>query len=382
MRDCLQFTVTRNRDDYIRAYRTLCWRSNVLKAYWLLIGLYVGIEAAEQFNSVVVQGADADTWAGTIAVLAIMYVFATWFTHSGWPKFVANAEPEAGISATIRANDEGLCEVNPILFLQADWAFFTGALETRTNFILLRGPCISCMIPKRTLGPDLVGRVRELIRENIPKAKLRGTINGGDAPPRPVSAGCAEASATDSSEHAPQVPDAIQDSVFKLKWNKQDYKNAIRLYYMRNISFIFAFAIVTLFLIFANRAQIIEIINGTNTIRGVINLIPVSTLYIIFVSVFYSLYPALVARAAPDVGTEYLVKANRDGIVVTSAMLFAQLAWRNFRVAVETPDLFMLHIGRGRFTFFPKRFLGGSHEIAQFRDLIRAHVPKTKLLTG
>lgn len=92
------------------------------------------------------------------------------------------------------------------------------------------------------------------------------------------------------------------------------------------------------------------------------------------------LMPYWTAQRWPEVGIEKEMTVSENGIAWKSALENRELTWANYTNAVETDDFFLLYMGRANFEPIPKRQFDDSSLAARIRELIRFHIPDTKLL--
>lgn len=92
------------------------------------------------------------------------------------------------------------------------------------------------------------------------------------------------------------------------------------------------------------------------------------------------MYPRLVARNSPGLGIEIEGTVSVDGIASRSALGKHETAWAGYAGTLESTNHFLLYLGRHVFNPFPKRAFADPQDVDRLRDLIRAHVPKAKLL--
>lgn len=110
--------------------------------------------------------------------------------------------------------------------------------------------------------------------------------------------------------------------------------------------------------------------------------------WLIFVAVFpvvwfcwvWWWHPKRVAREAPYLNAGVEGTASVDGIASRSRLGNHEAGWGSYSAAFESADHFLLYLGRNVFNPLPKRAFTNPQDVIRFRELIRAHVPKARLL--
>lgn len=90
-------------------------------------------------------------------------------------------------------------------------------------------------------------------------------------------------------------------------------------------------------------------------------------------------HPKRVIREAPYLNVEIEGTASVDGVVSRSRLGNHETAWGSYSAVFESVDYFLLYLGRNVFNPLPKRSFADTQDVDRFRDLIRAHVPNTRL---
>jgi len=382
MSEGLRFSITRTRDDYIRAYRVFCWRSKWLKAVWLLSAAYAGYLALDLLSGIL--NGEVNGWSqaqGTVSLTAIILIL---FCYSYFiaPILGVRSFPPRGVSWNIQIDQNGITESSPQEDIGANWGMFSAAIETNKDFLLIRGRAGFRYYPKQNLDWQTIDCLRELIRNKISKAKLQKSSDDGvDAMQRNKSENPDLWTPEVSSKHMAKDTREPSDLDFKLTLTKDDYKRAYRLFMRRSRYFRSFWVIVSLVFLYFISGHVFDLVGGEDIMTVMISVFPLLVMTVIFVFFLYSWYPALVARSAPDVGTAFDINIGDAGIVVSSAAAKARLGWSIFTGAIETPDDFLLFRGGAGFNSYPKRMLTGPQEIERLRETIRKNIPKATLLS-
>ena len=96
-----------------------------------------------------------------------------WWAWTWQPRRMARKSPHVGVEFETEFSSGGIKSSSSLGSGQLNWAIYTSARETADYFILFSGVGLFYSFPKRHIAsPQDVVRLRELIRNNVPKTKL------------------------------------------------------------------------------------------------------------------------------------------------------------------------------------------------------------------
>lgn len=378
MADSLHFDVTRTKQDYAKAHRAYITRSKIFKAIWLLVTIFVALIVFVQVSKFINEPEGTVHWKGAVSLVVIYLTWVGLFYFIS-PAMAARSTRLPATSSQIVVNDAGIEEINPQVSIRAGWGMFSAALETSSYFFLFRGRAGFRFFPKASLGNEVIARFRGVIRKNVTKADLLNENREAGGSPE----------AEPGQQQQSQFPSfsSFQDTQgtgnsgglnFKHVLTKDDYKRMFRSNIRRgNMAKILLILFVVSFVYFISD-YVEYLLLQENIDHAVSGIARIVAIYVAVPSYIYFVYPARVARSAPDVGVEFDITVDDAGITVNGGVANSRFSWEYFVSALETADDFLLAAGGG-FQAYPKRSLRNQSEIEQFRELIRAHVANAKL---
>jgi len=162
----LKFRLILNKDDYKRAYRIGSRKiRNIMIASIISYLLYKYIYDSAADNGII-----------SIIISAmplIIAFFMFWLYYYIRPIVIARSAPDVGVVFDIDVSDAGIGLSSGTVNSRLGWDNFKGATETSKDFVLFRGGAFFNAYPKRMFAnPHDIGRFRDLIRANVPNAKL------------------------------------------------------------------------------------------------------------------------------------------------------------------------------------------------------------------
>lgn len=171
MPDSITLKYTLTEDDYVGGYRAYA-RSKPL--WWIMWGIrLMAVLALYVFLSSIAGVAGYYTFPAILA-LVVVYGVSFWWTSSMLPRRAARSSPFLNADIEVIASDEGLKYRSALSKGESEWAVYTGALESSAHFLLHGGKNLFYIYPKRGLTePGDLDRFRDLLRTNVPLAKLR-----------------------------------------------------------------------------------------------------------------------------------------------------------------------------------------------------------------
>lgn len=151
---------------------------------------------------------------------------------------------------------------------------------------------------------------------------------------------------------------------------------ARRVNYYRKKSSVVGFGVLLLIIAALVSPEVLDVLRGDEPLNS---LMPpfwtLSGLGVIWWVIFRFFTPG--SRAT---GGDKEVTVSSEGVSSQSPVARRLLYWVNFTSALETGDFILLRIGGQSLWAIPKRDIVDSAVLQGLRDLIRAHVPDTRLL--
>ena len=384
MPEGLQFSINRTRDDYVRAYRFFCSRSRVIRIAWLLLAafpIYRGLALINDLaNGEVSEWSQAQGTVSFVTFILFLYLFNFFL----FPLFVARSVPKKGVEWNVLITANGIVESSSTESIQAPWEMFTAAVETKNDFVLIRGKVGFRYYPKRMLNSRIISQFREIVRKNIPKSKFRTSgANSDESPIVREATGLESRFPDESSAHLASEADSPEGLIFELTLTTDDFKRAYRLFMRRSKYFVTMWLFMAVTYLYLISGNIVDLIKEEEISAMAIAIFPVTALYIILILYLYYWKPIRIARSAPDVGAAYKIIVNDNGIVISSNIgNTARYGWEKFSAAIETADDFLFFRAGSQFNAYPKRMLTDPRDVERFRELIRENIPNTKLVSA
>ncbi|MFO1518995.1 MAG: YcxB family protein [bacterium] len=157
----------------------------------------------------------------------------------------------------------------------------------------------------------------------------------------------------------------------KFKYEPQDWKKALRLYYQKTYHLRRDFFIGPVFLVFGIVGRWVY---GASWVWT--GLILASLVLILLVGYLYFLVPMRRFRSDPLLRQEYSLKLSEEGIEFRTAQSQSQAQWKLYERLWEDAAQFMLVYGKWRFIVIPKRVLIQPGMEEALRELLRKAIPK------
>lgn len=172
--ESLRFELTLTAEDYKRAYRLYMRKS---KGFAVLCLFIVSTYIYLIFDNIIdaISGEPIADFIISIFPATILYFLLICYIYFWKPVRIARSAPDVGATYQITVSSAGIAiSSNLGNAARYGWEKFTAATETASDFLLFRAGSQFNAYPKRMLtDPRYIGKFRELIRENVPKAKLR-----------------------------------------------------------------------------------------------------------------------------------------------------------------------------------------------------------------
>jgi len=170
--DSFSFKYTLTADDYVRAMWVYLYYSRGWRFLLLLLGCIFVVVAALAVVATVKHGRlilGGLPYFGMVALLPVLFVWRI----GRYYRTAARKSPFVGIEHEMTFSPEGMTSRSSRGSSETQWSIFTGARESDNFFLLHVGMSLFYPYPKSAFDTaDDVGRFRDLIRANIPDAKL------------------------------------------------------------------------------------------------------------------------------------------------------------------------------------------------------------------
>lgn len=380
MGEYLYFDIIRTRRDHVRARRAIMRRNKVLMAVWLVCTLVISLLLFSVILAALEGSTDSALWRSVTAFVG-MYLGGIGLFYYALPAIAVGFSRIPDAASHVMVDNYGIAEREPLLYIDSKWEFYTPAWETRSYIFLSRGRTGYRFYPKRMLESVTVKDFREYIRANVAKAKLRKD----QRTMKPVSG---KQTNFDAKAFRNTILELRNDTILRRQGGIKFNAVMDKIYYtrvFRSASFfnketiISIIATFLLFLYFIT--DDIKILYASHDFG---RFLSETWMILIFLAVIplwqFYYYPRRVARTATNIGVVFDAVAYDSGITVRSSVANSIADWTYFTSVRETADDFILFARGGGFRAFPKHSFESPQDIERFRQMIRKHIPKVRLL--
>jgi hypothetical protein len=153
-------------EDYVEAYKTYAKRGSrrwLTRYLWALAILLFLIGALGSFGPKSSPLSALPLFL--FSAFLIFYATAVW-RRAGRRAF--SGRPELAQEYAVDIDDSGIAFSGSISQMHWTWAAFTKFGEADKLFLAYLSPCAFVILPKRILGPEQAGQLRELLRQKLP----------------------------------------------------------------------------------------------------------------------------------------------------------------------------------------------------------------------
>jgi len=380
MGEYLYFDITRTRRDHVRARRAIMRRNKVLMAVWLVCTLVISLLLFCVILAALEGSTDSALWRSVTAFVG-MYLGGIGLFYYALPAIAVGFSRIPDAASHVMVDDYGIAEREPLLYIDSKWEFYTPAWETRSYIFLSRGRTGYRFYPKMMLENVTVKDFREYIRANVAKAKLRKDQ-------RTTKLFSGKQSDFDAKAFRNTILELRNDTGLRRQGGIRFNAVMDKSYYTRVFrSAIFfskegTISITAMFFVFLYFMS--DDIGILYTSHDFEKFLSGTWLYLILLVMAplwqFHFYPRRVARTATNLGVAFDAIADDSGITVRSSVANSIADWAYFTSVRETADDFILFAQGGGFRAFPKHAFESQQDIERFRQMIRQHVPRVRLL--
>lgn len=171
--DSLNFELTLTAEDYKRAYRVFMRKSKTFAVTWIFVTVTYFYLISDNIVYLINGGGIVKLIVGILPT-TILYILLMAYIYFWKPIRIARSAPDVGATYSVTVSDTGIAiRSNLGNAARYGWEKFIAATETANDFLLFRPGSQFNAYPKRMFGdPRDLGKFRDLIRQNVPEAKL------------------------------------------------------------------------------------------------------------------------------------------------------------------------------------------------------------------
>ncbi len=170
MPDSVEYKCVMTSRDFLQACIALRLRKVWFWGVWALLTLLCGHSVYSGIMSLVGGG---ETFGGLFLIMFFggLYAFWLWAVFR-LPERSYRDLPSVGVEFSMTVNGEGVSGHSDHQNYTYRWDMYSRAVEKSDIFVLFMGRNVFHPLPKRCMPAEGMSRVRDLIRANIPQARL------------------------------------------------------------------------------------------------------------------------------------------------------------------------------------------------------------------